>query len=329
MNQRIRIVAVLGMVAVLSGCPVNPNRVPGDTEKLTEPQTGYRYYMYVPSWHNNESKWPVVVTCHGTEPFDTSWQQIMEWRALGEAYGLLVISPELRGTNSIRTLSAPDQIRRQHEDERAILNMVQKAIVSLNGDPNRVYMVGWSGGGYAVYHTGLRNPKVFRGLAIRMGNFDEQFVADVPPRIDPYQPVFVLLASEDIPGINAQVRAGFRWMRDQGMKRVTLREIPGIHQRKPKVAFTLLRDATDNFAFVRLNAIKDVGGDPLAVQFYANVDPKPSMVYWSFGDKSFSSEMNPKHRYARPGVYDVQVTIITSKTTKTERKIRLELADRQ
>ncbi len=318
---------ILGMLLCLPGCPVSMNRVAGDTDKLTESQSGYKYYIYVPSWHNNDSKWPVIVTCHGTNPYDTAWAQIHEWRGLAEQYGLLVVSPELKATNSTRTLSAPDQIRRQQEDEQAILNIVHRTITSLNGDPDRVYIVGWSGGGYDVCYVGLRNPHIFRACAIRMGNFDERFVVDVPERIDPYQPVFIFLASEDIPAINAQCRNAYKWMTNHGMKRVTLREVTGVHERKPKIAFSYFRDVTEQYAFVRVNAVKHVGGDPLKVQFYATVDPKPSAIVWEFGDKKISTEMAPQHRYAKPGTYEVKVNIVTANSARTERKIRLDLAD--
>jgi poly(3-hydroxybutyrate) depolymerase len=328
MERIVHALALLALLVVLPGCPVNLNHVAGDTEKLTESQTGYKYYLYVPSWHNNDSHWPVIVTCHGTNPYDTAWAQIHEWRGLAEQYGLLVVSPELKATDSTRVFSVPDQIQRQREDEEAILNIVQRTITSLNGDPDRVFIVGWSGGGYAVYHTGLRNPKIFRAAAIRMGNFDERFFPDVPGRMDPYQPIFIFLASEDIPAINTQCRNAYQWLKNNGMKRITIKEVAGIHERKPGIAFSSFKDVIEQFAYVRLNAVKGVGGDPLKVQFYAKVTPSPSAVVWDFGDHKRSTEFSPQHRYARPGIYDVKVTIITANTARTERKLKLDLADK-
>jgi poly(3-hydroxybutyrate) depolymerase len=327
MKQILKGLALFAMLIVLPGCPVSLNRVAGETEKLTESQTGYKYYQYVPSWHNNDSRWPVIVTCHGTNPYDTAWAQIHEWRGLAEQYGLLVVSPELKGTDSTR-FSVPDQIHRQQEDEQAILNIVQRTITSLNGDPDRVFIVGWSGGGYAVYYTGLRNPKVFRAAAVRMGSFDARFLPDVADRLDPYQPVFVFLASEDIPAINTQCRNAYQWLTEHGMKRAKIRELAGAHERKPKVAFSYFKDVTEQYAFVRLNAVKNVGGDPLKVQFYAKITPEPTAVVWDFGDHKRSTEVSPQHRFPHAGVYDVTVTIITANTATTERKMRLDLADK-
>jgi len=238
------------MLMVLPGCPVNLNRVPGDTDKLKDPQTGGEYYLYVPSWHNNDQKWPVIVTCQGTEPYDTAWSQIHEWRRLAEQFGILVVAPKLQASDSARTISPEDQIRRQRHDEQVILSTLQRTITSLNGDPNRVFLVGWSGGGYDVYYTGLRHPEIFRAIAVRMGLFDEKFLPDVKNRIDVHQPVFIFLAAEDFPVINTQCRKAHQWLLDQGMKRVTLREIPGAHERKPEVPFRYLKDAMEQYSFV-------------------------------------------------------------------------------
>lgn len=319
-------IAGLAMLVFLPGCPVNLNRVPGTTEMRVEQESGYNYYLYIPSWHNNESRWPVVVTCHGTNPFDTAWAQIHEWRGLAEHYGLLVIAPVLKGTDSTRTLSVENQIDRQRKDEQAILNIVQKTINSLNGDPDRVYMVGWSGGGYAVYYTGLRHPKVFRALSVRMGSFDARFLPDVQERIDPYQPVLITIASNDLPGISLQCRKAYDWLKEQGMDRVRIKEIAGTHQRRPEVAFDFLREVTQDYSFIRINAVKDIGGDPLTVQFYAKIDPQPGAVIWDFGDGEVSHEVSPQHQYAKAGTYEVKLTVVNPKAAKTERTLRVTLS---
>jgi predicted esterase len=317
----------LAMLVFLPGCPVNLNRVPGTTELLVESDTGYKYYLYVPSWHNNEAHWPVVVTCHGTNPFDTAWAQIHEWRGLAERYGLLVVAPVLKATDSTRTVSVEDQVARQKKDEQAILSIVQKTINSLNGDPDHVYMVGWSGGGYALYYTGLRHPKVFRAMSVRMGSFDPRFMPDVKENLDSYQPILITMASNDLPGLSIQGRKAYDWLTENGMKFVQIKEIPGTHQRRPEVAFDFLLDATKNYSFIRLNAVKDVGGDPLTVQFYASIDPAPAAVMWDFGDGQVSSEGSPQHHYAKPGTYEVKLTAVNAKASKTERTLKVELSN--
>ncbi len=313
------------LLALIAGCPVGLNRVPGDTELMKDSQTGAKYYLYIPSWHNNEQKWPVIVTCHGTNPYDTAWAQIHEWRRLAEKYGLIIVAPILEGVNSERIWSVKKQIERQRRDERVILSVVHKVITSLNGDANRVYMVGWSGGGYAVYYTGLRNPRIFRALVSRMGSFNAKFLPDVAERMDAYQPIAIFMAARDIPIINKQCRAAYRWLTGHGMKRVRLREITGIHQRRPKIALDYFKEITGKFAFIRVNAVKEVSGNPRKVQFYITVDPAPRAIIWDFGDGQISNEQNPQHVYKKSGSYVARVTVITARGAKTERTLRIEL----
>ena len=312
-------------VPFLAGCPVNLNRVPGHTDTLKDPETGAKYYLYVPSWHNKEQTWPIIVTCHGTIPWDTAWAQIHEWRGLAEKYGLIVIAPVLKATDSADTLSVKDQVRRQKIDEKAILNIVHRTISSLNGDPNRIYMAGWSGGGYTVYYTGLRNPQIFRALISRMGTFDARFLPGVRERIDPHQSLLICMAARDLPFINNECRAAFAWCRKNGMTRVHLREVVGVHQRRPKLALDYFKSVTKKFTFVRLNAVKGVGGDPLSVQFYMSADPKPRGFVWNFGDGKFSEEQSPRHKYSHPGNYVAKVTIISARSARTERSLKIDL----
>jgi len=313
-------------LSVLSGCPANLNRAPGSTEKWTDQNTGGKYLLYIPSWHNNEQQWPLVVTCHGTIPWDTADLQMMEWRRLAENVGFILASPRLTGTNGTSITTRRAQLKRQGRDEALILNVVQRAISSLNVDPTRVYIVGWSGGGYAVYYTGLRNPAVFRAAATRMGTFKKEYLPDLAQRMDPYQPVGIFFGSEDVlPGINAQCRRAAKYLKSLGFKRVKLREVTGGHRRRPELAFRFFKEVTEKYAFVKLSAVTAVGGDPLAVQFYLKVDPPARAVLWEFGDGTTSTEPEPRHRYKQPGSYTVKANIVTARTARTARQIKVNV----
>lgn len=316
----------LAGLAVLSGCPASLNRVPGSTERLVESQTGKKYLLYVPSWHTNDQRWPLVVTCHGTEPFDTADLQMFEWRGLAERVGFIVAAPRLAGTNGVTVVPKRIQLARQRADETLILNIVRKAVASLHVDPDRVYLVGWSGGGYAVYHTGLGNPSTFRAVVARMGTFKKQYVPDLAERFDPYQPVGIFFGAGDpLPGVNAQSRRAYDCLRELGARRMRWREIPGGHRRRPELAFEFFEEMTKKYAMVRPSAVTAVGGDRLAVQFYVKVDPPARAVLWDFGDGTTGTEQNPRHRYAKAGAYTVTVTIITARGARTERQLKLEL----
>lgn len=322
-------VCMVGMV-VLCGCPANLNRVPGSTEKWTDPQTGGKYLLYVPSWHNNDQSWPLVVTCHGTEYFDTADLQLLEWRKLAETVGFIVVAPRLKGTSGMGLRTRNSQIAAQRDDEKLILNVVRRTISALSVDPDRVYIVGWSGGAYAVYHTGLRNPSVFRAAATRMGTFNAKYLPDLADHMDPYQPVGIFFASTDmLPRINRQCRQACEHLKSLGFNRAELREVAGGHRRRPDIAFKFFKRVTEKYAHIRLNAVTAVGSDPLAVQFYLSVDPPARGVLWDFGDGGASTDASPRHRYAKPGSYIVTARIVTSRSARTERKMRIDVGTEQ
>jgi len=314
------------MLPFLAGCPANLNRVPGPTELKKEPRTGGEYYLYVPSWHTSEKRWPLVVTCHGTEPFDTAQLQIQEWRGLAERVGFIVAAPRLVASNGMRVGQPAEQIAGQQADEELILNVVRRTIGTLNIDPDCVYLVGWSGGGYTVMWTGLRNPQVFRAVVSRMGTFNAEYMPGVAHRYDPYQPVGIFFGEHDpIININKQCRESYKWLVDHGGKRVTLREITGGHQRQPDVAFDFFKTSTEKYAMVRPSAVTKVGGEALAVQFYVKVSPEAKAYIWEFGDGAMSAEQNPRHVYGAPGDYLAKVTVITAQGTRTDRTLKIGL----
>jgi len=321
--------ALLALLALTAGCPVTLHRVPGDTELLKEPATRTPYYLYVPSWHRQDRQWPLVVTCHGTHPWDSALQQICEWRGLAEQLGVIVVAPELKAVSSVGLVPPERQLLLQQQDEKAILNIVRRAIAAFNVKPSWVFLTGWSGGGYDVYYTGLRNPNVFRALASRMGNFDPDYMQGVTDRLNPYQPVFVFFGSEDLDPIRQQCRQAADWLKAHGMKRVKLREVAGIHRRQPEVAAKFFMETIKKYTHVKLTAVKGVGDDPLAVQFYLDADPKPKAVVWQFGDGEASDQFEPQHRYRAGGTYDVKVTLITPRNARTSRTIKLELPEKQ
>jgi len=323
--QAARVVLLVVLSLVTAGCPVSMHRVAGDTELLTESGSGYRYYLYIPSWHRQDRQWPMVVTCHGTQPWDSALQQILEWRGLAEQLGIVVVAPQLKAVSSVGVVPADSQLANQQQDERAVLDIVRQTTSAFNVNPNWVFLTGWSGGGYDVYYIGLRNPHVFRALASRMGTFKPSYLGDVEERLDIYQPVLAFFASGDFDVMKSQARQAVRWLKSKGMKRTQFREITGGHQRRPEVAAEFFKDVVEKYAFVKLSAVKGIGGNPLAVQFYLSVDPKPKATVWEFGDGDISNQTEPSHTYAKGGDYEVKVTVITPRGARTTRTMKLSL----
>lgn len=320
------------LLFILSGCPVNINRVPGDTLFLKDAKNGYRYYLYLPSYHNLEDRWPIVVACHGSNPFDTAWHQIHEWRGLAEEYSFIVIAPELKSTNSFSPITVlPEvQLSLQRQDEEAILSIVHDVMSKYNGDANHIYLTGWSGGGYIVYYAGLRHPELFRALAIKMGNFDRRFFpdADLKDRLDPYQPVLIITAGDDFPSLSKQAREAYRWLKGIGMKRLRFQEVKGLHNRKPentRLVLDYFRKISKEYTFVKYKAIVGIDNDPLRVGFTLSADPVPSRVLWDLGDGSIKEGREIIHRYKDFGEYTIRVFVITADSARTERTFKITL----
>lgn len=52
-----------------------------------------------------------------------------------------------------------------------------------------------------------------------------------------------------------------------------------------------------------------MGGRPLVVSFSDSSSGAITSRFWNFGDGSTSTDLNPSHRYLRPGIYTVSLTV--------------------
>ncbi len=237
------------------GCPVSQSQdFPAPLLKHRTFDTDRGYYLYVPSTYHPSRQWPLVVTCHGTRPYDSARSQVREWAAMAELYGFIVAAPELVGTRADLTLfrSPAKQIEQQLRDEKVLLQVVQSTKVAYNVAEDRVFLTGWSAGAYAVLFTGLKNPRVFRCLAIREGNFDARYLGPILGAMDRHQPVLVFLAAGDVL-VKSQTQRCYQWLKKQGMN-VHYREIAGGHARRPDVAYRFFRDSVKRYPWVHAEA---------------------------------------------------------------------------
>ncbi|MHC4295271.1 MAG: hypothetical protein ACYSTL_06770, partial [Planctomycetota bacterium] len=96
-----RFAIVLFLVAVyLSGCAVTQDQnTPVWQEHQVDPVTGRAFWIYVPSTYREHIPAPLIVSCHGTPPYDVAEHHIREWKMLGEQNGCIVVCPELIATD--------------------------------------------------------------------------------------------------------------------------------------------------------------------------------------------------------------------------------------
>jgi len=301
--------AVLAMVLLVgcAGCPVISNRpAPGRVIEERETEHDRRYRLYIPTRYRSDAQWALVVACHGTPPWDTMDLQFKEWKGLAEEKGFLLVVPELVGTRGDILLSPDEQIRRQKADEQAILDIVRAVKASWSVHSARVFLTGWSAGGYAVLFTGLRNPDVFRALSVRQGNFDPAYVEPCVPFLDRFQPVQIMYGDADL--LKDQALESIEWLRGHGMEPTVL-ERPGTHRREPVPMVEFFKEVIRRRPWVRINVIDDPE-EAMRLTFEPHVSFEPQRILWDFGDGTpHVSETRPTHRYAQPGTYTVRMAV--------------------
>ena len=317
-------VAILLLLAACTGCPqYRDPTVPGEIKRLVEPDLGGKYYLYAPTTYDASRQWALIVVCHGTEGFDTARRQIRDWAKLAEDKQFIVIAPRLKGVQGFLPPPANKQLELQRADEQTLLACVRHVRGAYNIADDKVFLTGWSAGGYAILYTGLRNPEVFRALAVLQGNFDADYLTEVGRSIDPYQPVYVLYGSTDV----LTGRHGHRcvdWLNEHRAA-VTEEEISGPHKNHPTQAYMFFERVVRKAPWLHLRAIVEDPADPLTVRFKIRSSFEPDRYQWSFGDGQSSPVASPVHTYSGEGTYTVSLIADTPRGKTVQRAIELTL----
>ncbi len=231
--------ALLPLLTMLAGCPVTQSQdTPVSQLVATEPSTGEKYWIYVPSSYGDDREWPMVVSLHGTIPWDTYTAQVKEWKALAEEKGFIVVCPYLKSSQGIVRLSRESWYRDLETDERVILAVMDDVCGKYRVDRKSVLLTGFSAGGYSMYYTGLRNPTRFNMLIARACNSDVKMFEEKIEITDQVRrlPVVLFWGSDDLalrdPGWEA-----FEYLRMNKCKLAQRHQIKGGHLRRPELAY--------------------------------------------------------------------------------------------
>ena len=239
----IRGAVLLGFAILLAGCPVTqPTDTPVPEKRLIEPQTGSKYYLYVPSYYTPERDWPLVVTLHGTPYWDTYDKQIHEWQDTGERKGLIVVAPKLRGVQGILPVIRHLFYRDLARDERTIMAVIDEVSINYRVDPKAILLTGFSAGGYPLYYVGLRNPERFSMLIARACNSDLKMferirITDAARKL----PIRIFWGKDDLRRLQRQSWNAFRWLRMREFYNTRKKELHGGHLRRPDIAYEMWR----------------------------------------------------------------------------------------
>jgi poly(3-hydroxybutyrate) depolymerase len=227
------------LAGVLAGCAVTqPQDTPVSQAHEIDPTTGRGYYLYVPSTYRHDRPAPLIVTCHGTPPYDVAEYHIREWKMLGERNGCIVVAPALIATDG---LLGDGPIVGMLTDEKYILSLISLLGYRYNLDRANVMITGFSGGGFPTFWVGLRHPEVFSVVVARNCNFSRSNVDGWFPPEASSIPVMVYYGQNDPAAIRLQSEEAINYLRSKGFS-VTMRVLPNAgHERHPEVAMDFFR----------------------------------------------------------------------------------------
>ncbi len=222
------------MLAMLAGCPVTqPQGTPVSERHEVDEGTGRSYYIYVPTTYHRSRPVPLIITCHGTNPYDTADMHIREWKMIGQNLNAIVVAPVLTATDGIFGDGPPNGML---SDERYIMSLISELGYHYNIDMANIMITGFSGGGFPAYWVGLRHPDVFSVIAARNCNFNQHNTAGwFPPEATSIR-MFIYYGENDPGPIRDQSMTAIKFLRASGFTVETI-EIPRAgHVRHPEYA---------------------------------------------------------------------------------------------
>jgi dipeptidyl aminopeptidase/acylaminoacyl peptidase len=230
---------VLALAAMSAGCAVTqPQNTPVQERHEVDSATGRGFWLYVPSGYRGDHPAPLIVTCHGTWPYDVANDHIREWKWYAEQNGCIVIAPELGATDG---LFGSGPVSGMLSDEKFILSIVSGLGYRLNIDRSNVMITGFSGGGFPTYWVGLRHPDVFTVVVARSCNFNETNSDGWWTPESLRTPIKIYYGEKDFGAIKGQSDLAIQYFRSKGFA-VDVEVMPGIgHERHPEVAMDFFR----------------------------------------------------------------------------------------
>ncbi len=234
------------LLAGLGGCAVPQDQnVPRDAVRLVDPLSRRDYYLYVSSKVRPNVPAPVIVSLHGTVPWDTASRQVGEWKKIAEDAGAILICPKLVSSDGILPRSDASRLDRLVRDERMVLSILAQLGRRFELDRRNVFLTGWSGGGFGVYFIGLRHPELFTALCVRQGTFNQDTLEGRLAPAARWMPVLIFYGSFDFVPVQNQSRDAHAFLQQQGFTNVTLTTVGGGHVRHPEVAMEFFRKHWD------------------------------------------------------------------------------------
>jgi polyhydroxybutyrate depolymerase len=137
-----------------------PTEVP--TRNCTAVQVAARLppIVHRPSWLGTAKKVPLLIALHGALSGPQNMQGLSHFEELADRYGFVVVFP-----GSCNDLHPWGPV----QDFTYLQALIPQLIATQNIDPSRVYVAGYSAGGYETWLTGCRLSRTVAAIAIVSG----------------------------------------------------------------------------------------------------------------------------------------------------------------
>ncbi|MDP6381092.1 MAG: PKD domain-containing protein [Phycisphaerae bacterium] len=278
-----------------------------------EPASGRLYYMYVPMTYDPSRQYPLIVTAHGSFPFDSGAGQRDSWVKVAEENDLIVCSPDFDGASGLLGIPKDKPAPALLRDEKAILAIVKTVRSQYNINKDGIMITGWSGGGLPAQFIGLRHPEIFRAIVGRTANFNEYLVDDETARRARHLHVYVFFGVSDIAGIAGQNRLANFWYTIRGFANFKIRQVAGGHAKNNRRTAEWFLNLLKTYPVARIKASPKSGKAPLTVRFRvaaSDPDGRIQTSIFRFDDGEVSIRPDVLHTFRRPGLYNVMLTVI-------------------
>lgn len=145
-----------------SGPPPATSKIPADEV--------YDYQVYVPPTYNKKQSWPLFVYVHACNTSADQMRLSSATSPIADSEEFLVLYPD-NGSNCWRALAdEPTSVNRgAGGDADIIAYMTKEAMANYNIDPQRVYILGASGGGFMASATVAAYPDLYAAAGVIAG----------------------------------------------------------------------------------------------------------------------------------------------------------------
>lgn len=150
------------------------------------------YRLFVPRAASGGTPLPLVIVLHGKGANHNTWFDVTPIKEHAERRGAIVAAPEGRGDGLYRG-----------PGEQDVLDVIQSVCRSCSVDPDRIYLMGHSMGGWGTWWIGLRHPDRFAAICPMAA----MVPSDLLPNARHLAPFIIHDADDDVVPIDHSRRA--------------------------------------------------------------------------------------------------------------------------